>query len=104
METLDFGCEVPKAGSFEIVEDQPEPRPPCPECGSNHIHSWGRFQWSCYDCGRRFLRKYRRKPIIKKRPPCPECKSNKIVSNGMSWHCNNCGKNWIKTNRKFTAL
>ena len=55
METLDFGSEVPKAGSFEIIEEKPEERPPCPECGSNIIISKG-ISWLCKDCGRWWLK------------------------------------------------
>ena len=60
METFNFGCEVPKAGSFKIVEEKPEERPPCPECGAIPI-SKGVY-WLCKSCGRWFT-KNRRNPI-----------------------------------------
>lgn len=38
-----------------------EEKPPCPDCKSNNIHSWGRFRYKCYECGREFQKKYRGK-------------------------------------------
>lgn len=31
---------------------------------------------------------------------CPECGSNNIVSNGLSWFCKNCSRQWLKNPRR----
>jgi len=36
-------------------------RPPCPECGSDHVISRGK-EWYCRDCGRYWSKIQRRKP------------------------------------------
>jgi ribosomal protein L37AE/L43A len=37
-------------------------RPKCPECGSSIVQSRG-GEWSCTDCGRRWVKNLRRKPL-----------------------------------------
>jgi len=44
-------------------------KPECPECKSTKLVSWG-FRWKCKDCGRQFMKKYRKKkpqPILTKK-------------------------------------
>lgn len=104
METLDFGSEVPKAGSFEIIEEKPEERPPCPECGTKNPIRTG-ISWRCRDCGKHWTREpHPRKYNYSDRPPCPECGSNKkIISKGDAWYCGSCGRTWRKIKRKPVA-
>ena len=101
MAGINFGSEVTKAGSFEIVTDEEETRekdgPSCPDCGSRNIGSNGRLRWSCQDCGRSFgkFKHARSKPDYLSRPPCPYCgafKSNSHSSVGHRYVCGNCGR------------
>lgn len=70
----------------------PDIRPPCPECGGDHIESSG-ADWMCRDCGRKF-RKIRR-PVEKKPPSpfCPRCGSYNCIKNGtIRLLCKDCGR------------
>ena len=101
MAGINFGSEITKAGSFEIVTDEEETkekvRPPCPNCGSRNIKSNGCLRWICQDCGRSFgkFKCVRFKPDYLSRPPCPDCgafKSNYHNSVNDKYVCSNCGR------------
>lgn len=80
----------------------------CIECGGKDIRSRG-FSWLCADCGRWFLKNYRR-PDLRDRgkkdyPKCKYCGGN-LVSTGLNrLKCKECGANFQKKYRnRYSSL
>lgn len=82
-----------------IVVDKPEinkeHRPTCDDCGSSRVNSSG-HRWICLDCGRHFVKNYRKKHV-KIDIPCPYC-GGKLKSKGPDCYCPSCDK-WISKSK-----
>lgn len=69
-------------------------RPPCIECGSNHVMIKDARRWSCMECGRTWVDAIKKMVIDRTgRPPCPYCKSERINLHAMNrYYCTECGR------------